>query len=190
MVATCALALADASVSPASAQTVQDSTICKDQGLPARRRLDACTAAMKAGRLSDAILADLYVARGTVYRELGNLESAIADYDHAVDLNPSGLLGYLARGNANRIRKKYDEAISDYRQAAKLDPKVGGPYVGMGNVYLEQGEPDLAIAKYAEAIRLEPKYAVAYRNRARRGRRKTPWRPAWRAGSRRAPSRR
>jgi tetratricopeptide (TPR) repeat protein len=160
-----AFAMAALSTAPVNAQSALDRKTCEEIGISPQRRVDACTAVINAGRLDKATLAAMYGRRGAAYRQMKNLEAAIADYDHAVGLDPNDAVSYMVRGNANRARKKYDEAIADYRQAIKLDRNRPGPYTGLGNVYYDKGDFDLAIANHTEAIRLDPKYALAYVNR-------------------------
>jgi tetratricopeptide (TPR) repeat protein len=63
----------------------------------------------------------------------GDLDSAIADYDQAIALDPKDAIAYNGRGNVYYDRKDYDGAIADYVQAIMLDPKLALAYNGRGN---------------------------------------------------------
>jgi tetratricopeptide (TPR) repeat protein len=55
---------------------------------------------------------------------MGRYEEALADLDHAIELNPE-YISWLAidRGEAYRAMGRYEEALADFNRGVKLDPE-------------------------------------------------------------------
>ena len=100
-----------------------------------------------------------------MYKDRGEYDRAIADYNDAIRLDPKYAFAYNGRGNAYNGKGEYDRAIADYSEAIQLDPNDRLPYNNRGNAYKDTGEFDRAIADYNDAIRLDPKYVNAYTGR-------------------------
>jgi len=99
-----------------NAQPAEDLEACK--GKDAGTKLVACTRIIERG---EAMLAkDRAIAlqeRGYAYLAGGQLDSAIADFELAIALNPSDASGFLNRGNAYAVKGLLNRAIADYDQA-------------------------------------------------------------------------
>jgi tetratricopeptide (TPR) repeat protein len=107
-----------------------------------------------------------YVWRANVWLKRKEFDTAIADYNEAIRLNPgSAGVAYQGRGRAWRDKKDYDKAIADCNEAIRLDPGYAHAYNGRGNAWSAKKDYDKAIADYNEAIRLDPGYVHAYFNR-------------------------
>jgi tetratricopeptide (TPR) repeat protein len=125
-------------------------------------KLAACTRAINSGARNPAIN---YNNRGNAYFSKRDYDSAIADYNESLRINPNYPLPYHNRGNTYHVRGDDDRAIADYNEAIRLDPKYTDAYVDRGNAYFSKRNYDSAIADYNEAIRLNPKYALPHNNR-------------------------
>ena len=107
-----------------------------------------------------------YVWRANVWLKRNELDTAIADYNEAIRLNPgSAGVAHQGRGRAWRGKKDYDKAIADCNEAIRLDPghalRLLHPWRCLDRQKgLRQGHQD-----YDEAIRLEPENALAFSNR-------------------------
>ena len=55
--------------------------------------------------------------RGVAYFELGNYESALADFDKVLRLNPDDAEAYFNRGNTKMMLRDVYGACSDWHQA-------------------------------------------------------------------------
>src|SRR5215831_12483495 len=75
---------------------------------------------MKSIRL-DPKFALAYNNRGVAYKNKGELDRAIADYDEAIRLNPNYALPYDDRGVVYASKRDYIRAIADYDQALTSD---------------------------------------------------------------------
>jgi tetratricopeptide (TPR) repeat protein len=107
----------------------------------------------------------VYFYRGCAYIAKGNYDSAIADYNQAIKLNPHFEL-YFNRGSAYGIKGNYDRAIADFNQSLKLQPEAL-TYNNRGFAYLYKGEYDRAVADFNKALELQPDLEIAYLNRGK-----------------------
>src|SRR5438876_1280485 len=106
------------------------------------------------------------VNRGIEKAKNGDLDGAIADFDHAIELNPKDDAPYYNRAQAKRLKKDTAGAIADYTRAIELGSTNPAAYNNRGNARAENNDRDGAIADYTRAIELKPDYARAYYNRA------------------------
>ena len=109
-----------------------------------------------------------YVWRANVWLKRNEFDTAIADYNEAIRLNPgSAGVAHQGRGRAWRNKKDYDKAIADCNEAIRLDPGHALAYYTRGVVWSDKKDYDKAIADYNEAIRLDPGFARAYNGRGK-----------------------
>jgi tetratricopeptide (TPR) repeat protein len=113
----------------------------------------------------DASDGDL-VNRGIEKAKNGDLDSAIADFNRAAELNPKDDAPYYNRAQARRLKNDTAGAIADYTKAIELGSTNPAAYNNRGNARAETNNRDGAIADYTRAIELKPDYARAYYNRA------------------------
>jgi tetratricopeptide (TPR) repeat protein len=119
-----------------------------------------------------------HFALGNVYYHLdGNLDSAIDQYNTAIDKNDKMSVIYLNRGSAysdrgvaNSEPNDYTLAIKDFNKAielAKGNAIAAYAYYNRGNAYFRDNQFDLAKKDYDFVINnLLPDYAEAYNARA------------------------
>lgn len=103
-----------------------------------------------------------YRLRGKANQSNGDLESAIADFDRAVQLDPSDCESFITRGLAKRVKGDLTGAILDLDSAIGLDPKNAAVYHLRGSAKKEKGHLDDAIADCNQAIALDPQSAPSY----------------------------
>jgi len=106
----------------------------------------------------------LVLRRGQAYRENGELDCALRDFEHVIGYDPEnkarallncGLIYHYEIGNSDRAKSYYHEIIQDYRTARPqnnlervlLKHTVSGAYSHLGRIAIEE-------KKYAEAITL------------------------------------
>ena len=65
--------------------------------------------------------AEEYQARGLEYLENGDYDSAIANYTHAIRLNPNDAIAFLWRGDVYLDKGDYNSAIADYETALRFE---------------------------------------------------------------------
>jgi tetratricopeptide (TPR) repeat protein len=103
--------------------------------------------------------------RGEGWRQKGEPDNAIKDFDECIRLDPTDTVAFNNRGSAWYSKKDYDKAIRDYDEAIGLDPTNVIAFNNRGNAWRLKKEYDKAIRDYDEAIRLDPKYARAFDDR-------------------------
>ena len=72
-----------------------------------------------------------YVSRGTKELELGNLDTALAHFNRAIELDPNYAASYFSRGLVRKRQADYDGAIGDFTRSIELHP--------MAEAYLDRG---------------------------------------------------
>ncbi|MCC6617136.1 MAG: tetratricopeptide repeat protein [Anaerolineae bacterium] len=98
--------------------------------------------------------------------EFEDLDGAIADFGHAIKLNPEYVMAYNNRGNAYALKGNMEGAIADWNETLRLDPCCFPAYNNRGNGRKSQGDFTGAITDFDKALSLEPKSAHVYHNRA------------------------
>jgi tetratricopeptide (TPR) repeat protein len=86
------------------------------------------TKAIASGDLSQKDLSIAYNNRGTVRSAKGDNDRAIADYDKAIELDPSYAHAYYNRGRTWKNKGDYGRAMADYNKSIELAPKDAAPY--------------------------------------------------------------
>lgn len=80
---------------------------------------DATQAYTRARELLDS-QEDFFIERGMIYLELGQWESAQADAETTLALNPESTMGYFIEGGVYEAQGQIPEAIASLKQAADL----------------------------------------------------------------------
>jgi lipoprotein NlpI len=147
---------------PASAQTQQQIDQCENKGNTATPdlRIAGCTAAIQSGRWKGRGLAWAYNNRCWAYNDKrGQADSALADCNQAIKLDPKIVAAYHNRGVVWSDKRDLDRAMADYNEAIKLDPKFARAYFGRGLANLYAGALPKALADLSQASALDPKSA-------------------------------
>jgi len=111
-------------------------------------------------------LVSAYHDSGIVRFELGAFDAAVADLNHAIELNPKDQDLFNDRGVAKWNTGDIEGAIADYSQAIAINPKTAArAYRNRALLKGSKGDKDGAIGDYNQAIELEPKNASAYNKR-------------------------
>ncbi len=86
-----------------------------------------------------------YMSRGSAYLRLERLDDAIADFDHAIHLNPDFPRSYHLRGLAKEKQGTFAEAIADFSKAIELDPEYAAAYYSRATLHTKMGNEDRAV---------------------------------------------
>ena len=106
-----------------------------------------------------------YSNLGTVLVEKGLVDEAIANYQKAVELEPTSALVHTNLGTVLGDKGRLDEAIASHRKAIELVPKLAAAHSNLGENLTKKGQLDEAIAECEKAVELEPTSAGAHHNR-------------------------
>ncbi len=106
------------------------------------------------------------IDRGVGYLDKGDFDSAILEFNKALEIDPGNGDAYYNRGVAYYDKGEYERAISDYTKAIEINPKDTDAYNNRGLIYYEKSDYEKAISDYTKAIEIDPMYADTYYNRA------------------------
>src|SRR5580765_7256996 len=104
-----------------------------------------------------------YLNRGTKELEAGNLNLALAHFNHAIELDHNFAAPYFSRGLVRKRQADYDGAISDFTRSIELSP-MAEAYLDRGATRKDQGDRDGAMADYNKALEMNPEYMDAFYN--------------------------
>ena len=109
-----------------------------------------------------------YYKRGMSYQESPgyNLQTATADNDKALELDPNNSGALTEKGyNFNR-EKKTTEAKAAFEAAVKSDPSNGPAYYQLGAIAIAENNPATALDALTRSIAADPNYMYSYGSRA------------------------
>lgn len=127
--------------------------------------ISGCTAYLARSGISAANRVGAHFNRAIAYDRKGDRDSAIADYDEVIRINPNQVGAYNNRGTLRQNKKDYDGAIRDFTEAIRRDPKYVFAPNNRGIAYTNTGDYEAAIRDFDHALRLDPGYTVVYYNR-------------------------
>ena len=105
---------------PHAAARADDWEDCRNWQIAHDQAIRSCTAVIRSG--SEGRLAWAHLSRGIAYKRLGRNDLAIADYDHALALDPLMWEAFHARALHYAILGSNEAAISDWRKVLELNP--------------------------------------------------------------------
>ena len=98
---------------------------------------------------------DVFYYRGEIYLDQQKVEEAIAQFDHAISINPRLPLSYLNKGIVHfHIKGDLDGAIELVQKAIEVDPRCDLAFTHLAQMYMQQGKLDEAIITYKRAVDL------------------------------------
>src|SRR5690242_10315007 len=106
LVSSICLALAAFGVPPASAQ--DNTAICKDEASAPDAAIAACSKIIAASKAKTNDLASTYYNRAIAYRQKGDLDNALSDYNDAIKINPKHARAFNNRGTINKEKGDLD----------------------------------------------------------------------------------
>ncbi|MEI7801228.1 MAG: tetratricopeptide repeat protein [Bacteroidota bacterium] len=115
-----------------------------------------------------------YNNRGVLYKQEGELDKAMKDYKHSLQLNPVnedtwsniGLIFWqegLKRPNQKQMFN--DTAMYYLNKAISINPEFSTAYSNRGSVRSTMGDSNGALEDYTKSIQLDPNFNDAYYNR-------------------------
>ncbi len=122
------------------------------------RSVEYFTRVVKAGGAT----ADVFLFRAWSYEQMGFYESALADYDKMIELEPADFRARCHRARALMLMKRYDAAAAELAVAETFAP--GDPYVGAVRALLAagRGEGKAALAAIAPSRAAGPSVRMTY----------------------------
>lgn len=106
-----------------------------------------------------------YNTRGAAYKEKGDFEKAVLDYNRSLELEPDYWEVLNNLGNLYFSRGDYERAIADYTHSIDLNPNLEEAYNNRANAYASLKEYDQALKDYSRALEINPNLAEVHSNR-------------------------
>ncbi|MFL6515393.1 MAG: tetratricopeptide repeat protein [Chthoniobacterales bacterium] len=93
---------------------------------------------------------------GIIFKQRGDLVSAVACYQSALQDNPRYVQAHNNLGNIRERQDRPAEAEAEFRAALELEPHNPQILASLGRTYLRQGRNKEALATSWQSIRLDP----------------------------------
>jgi tetratricopeptide (TPR) repeat protein len=93
-----------------------------------------------------------YRARGYWKNKKGNSESALADLNAAIQLEPRNVESYFYRGEIFKGTDQFDRALADFEMVTRIDPTFAAAYYYRGHLYEKKGDYAAARKEYNQAL--------------------------------------
>ncbi len=108
--------------------------------------------------------AESYANLGRLQSQQEQWQAAIANYRHAIELNPHCSWYYHYLADILLKQEQWQDAIINYREAIALNPDFSWSYHNLGNALLKLQSWEEAIQVYQKAIQLNPEFYWSYCN--------------------------
>jgi tetratricopeptide (TPR) repeat protein len=102
---------------------------------------------------------------GNVHLGTGKFESALQDYNRALQMDPQNATYCAYAGKALSKLNRHAEAIQFYRRAIQMDPDLWEAHFALGDELAAAGQFSEAGNEYEQVIELRPTIAMAHLNR-------------------------
>jgi len=110
-------------------------------------------------------VADAFLGRGCFRMKMGELTSALDDFNRAVEMEPTNAMAYSNRGAVYRKLDDLENAIKNYDLAIQINPDYATAYVNRAFAYYSIGRYADGIADCNRALELRPNLSNTYDNR-------------------------
>jgi tetratricopeptide (TPR) repeat protein len=109
--------------------------------------------------------AQVYATHGQVLAKSGKTEEALAEFDHAIELDPNNAQALYGRGLLYQGDKQHQQAIDDFTAANGLKPQQAEPLLARAVSYLALDKAREAAADLDEAAQADPQNAQIWSTR-------------------------
>ncbi len=127
--------------------------------------IEECNRLLAVGGGHTRQMARIYYYRGTTYLMKNRLDSALADFNTSISLDPNYPATYFSRGLLQSRLGDSQKAIEDYSRSLTLDSHYARALNNRGVIYKDRGQLDKALADFENAIRAQADFAQPYFNR-------------------------
>jgi serine/threonine protein kinase/tetratricopeptide (TPR) repeat protein len=113
---------------------------------------ETCSKAVESGTAG----AEGHICLGIVENGTGGYEQAVAQFQKAVELEPTNDQAYAGLASAYKHLNKLDEAEKTYQRVIEIRPQYSRAYINLGGFYLQQQQYGKAIDMFNRAVALSP----------------------------------
>jgi tetratricopeptide (TPR) repeat protein len=111
---------------------------------------------MNAVIAANSELAPPYRYRGVSYWYLGDCDSALADVEKALSINPNYAAAWGGRGLIDECLGNSIESLQDYQKALSLDPSLAWVHNNLGVYYYKIGNYQKSLEEYNLSLAIDP----------------------------------
>jgi len=111
-----------------------------------------CSRAIELDEKEASIHPSAYQCLGEAFSIQENYDSALINFDKAIELGTPTSRVYFARGALYAMQGNYDLAISDFSRSIEIDPVNANAYIWRGNTFADTKNFSQAIVDYQKAI--------------------------------------
>ena len=130
----------------------QDAAAACDRAWDTDQYIYALSLAKKAFNMERCY--DAYIIRGTGYKINKKMEDALADFNKAIEMEPSNIRGYYKRGYTYQAIGKINEALADFKTITALAPTSSWGYLGTAICLRQNHDYDNSQIAYLKALEL------------------------------------
>lgn len=124
--------------------------------------IDDCNIALNYPRTTRKERASILVNRGILYNHMGEYDSALADFEAALELFSEFPEAYINRGNVYFYTGQIEQAIADYNRAIQRNStKQHTAYFNRGLANESRQQPNAAFEDFVRANELKPDWVLA-----------------------------
>ena len=110
-------------------------------------------------------VADAFLGRGTMYSRMGDTKSALGDFNHAIEMEPTNAMAYSNRGSAYSTLQDMEKALESYDLAIQNNPGYATAYTNRAYAYYKLGRYQEGVADCDRSLALRPDLPNTYSNR-------------------------
>ena len=107
---------------------------------------------------------EVHVALGNVYRTNSQYDSAILEFDAAIELQPNAVDPYLGLAQTYAAQNRLELADETFRRAEKIEGGYWGVHRAFGVFLYRQSRYDEAIERHIKVTELVPDSGIGYDN--------------------------
>jgi tetratricopeptide (TPR) repeat protein len=104
------------------------------------------------------------VELGREYRDQGELDKAIAEFEEAIELDPNDAEAHRSLGTVYGELRKWEESAAALERAIELDPDFGPAYGDLTATYFHLGRIPEALEAGEKSTELAPDYGPGHSN--------------------------
>lgn len=104
------------------------------------------------------------VSRGSAFLRLNRLEEALADFNHAIDIDPDYARAFHLSGFEEEKQGDDAGALDDFTRAIEINPEYGAAYHSRATLHTKMEKEDLAVEDIAMVQHLTNKNIETFAN--------------------------
>lgn len=118
--------------------------------------LDRTSESLRQAQNRDLDLAPVHRVAGLLRANAGSYEQAEAEYQRAIEIDPSNGDAYRRLGQVYERNNQMDQALTAFKKAAEVEPSYFKVYQDLGTFYRDRGDISQAMRLFEREVVLAP----------------------------------